>query len=182
VPRANSTAENKGLPFRVGMRDGGVGDERQGRPGSVDHAAQGGDEANIVLPGRNYGGPTVSFGREYSGQRISERWWQEGMELPAVVWLPSVAPSGMIFYTGDRFPGWTGNLFVGARMVGRVERTGHIERVVLNENGEEIRGEAILTELRQRIRDVRQGPDGLLYAITDEDEGVLLRVEPGERP
>lgn len=147
----------------------------------VEHAAQGGDEANIVLAGRNYGWPVVSFGREYSGQRISERWWQEGMELPAVVWLPSVAPSGMIFYTGDRFPGWIGNLFVGAMMVGRVERTGHIERVVLNENGEEIRREAILTELHQRIRDIRQGPDGLIYAITDEDDGVLLRVEPGER-
>ena len=145
---------------------------------AVEHGAQGGDEVNVVLPGRNYGWPIVSFGREYSGARISERWWQERMELPTIVWLPSIAPSGMIFYTGDRFPGWTGNLFVGSMMVGRVERTGHIERVVLNEDGEEIRRESILSELRQRIRDIRQGPDGLIYVLTDEDEGVLLRIEP----
>jgi glucose/arabinose dehydrogenase len=146
---------------------------------AVEHGAQGGDEVNVVLPGRNYGWPLVSLGREYTGQRISERWWREGMEPPTIVWIPSIAPSGMMFYTGDRFPGWAGNLFVGAMMVGRVERTGHIERIVLNELGEEIRREAILTELRQRIRDVRQGPDGLVYVLTDEDEGALLRIEPG---
>ncbi|MGD2044838.1 MAG: PQQ-dependent sugar dehydrogenase [Gemmatimonadota bacterium] len=145
---------------------------------AVEHSAQGGDEVNIVLPGRNYGWPVVSFGREYSGPRISERWWHQGMETPAVVWLPSVAPSGMIFYTGERFPNWKGDLFVGAMMVGRVERTGHVERIVLNERGEEVARESILTELRQRIRDVRQGPDGLIYVLTDEDDGVLLRIEP----
>lgn len=145
---------------------------------AAEHGAQGGDEVNVVLPGRNYGWPTVSFGREYSGSRISEQWWRDGMELPTIVWLPSIAPSGMMFYTGDRFPGWTGDLFVGAMMVGRVQRTGHIERVVLNADGEEIRREAILTEFRQRIRDIRQGPDGLIYVLTDEDEGALLRIEP----
>jgi len=145
---------------------------------AVEHGAQGGDEANIILPGRNYGWPVVSMGREYSGPRISERWWQEGFETPTIVWLPSIAPSGMMFYTGDRFPGWTGNLFVGAMMVGRIQRTGHLERVVLNDDGEEIGREAILTELRQRIRDVRQGPDGLIYVLTDEEEGALLRIEP----
>jgi glucose/arabinose dehydrogenase len=145
---------------------------------AAEHGAQGGDEVNIVLPGRNYGWPVVTVGREYSGSRISEQWWREGMELPTIVWLPSIAPSGMMFYTGDRFPGWTGNLFVGAMMVGRIQRTGHIERVVLNEDGEEIGREAILTELRQRIRDIRQGPDGLIYVLTDEDAGALLRIEP----
>jgi glucose/arabinose dehydrogenase len=135
---------------------------------------------NVVLPGRNYGWPVVSFGREYSGARIAERTWIEGMEQPTIVWLPSIAPSGMIFYTGDRFPGWRGSLFVGSLMVGRIERTGRIERVVLNEAGEEIRREAILTELRQRIRDIRQGPDGLIYVLTDEDDGALLRIEPME--
>jgi glucose/arabinose dehydrogenase len=83
-----------------------------------------------------------------------------------------------MFYTGDRFPAWKGNLFTGALMVGRIERTGHVQRIVLNEVGEEIRREAILTELRQRIRDVRQGPDGLIYVLTDEDDGALLRIEP----
>jgi glucose/arabinose dehydrogenase len=86
----------------------------------------------------------------------------------------------MIFYTGDRFPGWTGYLFVGAMRAGRIQRTGHIERVILNDDGEEVGREAILTELGQRIRDVRQGPDGLIYALTDEDDGVLLRIEPVE--
>jgi glucose/arabinose dehydrogenase len=145
---------------------------------AAEHGAQGGDEVNVVLPGRNYGWPTVSLGREYSGGRISEQWWREGMEVPTIVWLPSIAPSGMMFYTGDRFPGWTGDLFVGAMMVGRVQRTGRIERVVLNESGEEIGRESILTEFRQRIRDIRQGPDGLIYVLTDEDEGALIRIEP----
>jgi len=97
------------------------------------------------------------------------------------VWLPSIAPSGMMFYTGDRFPGWTGDLFVGAMMVGRIERTGHVERIVLNDDGEEVAREAMLAELRQRIRDVRQGPDGLIYVLTDEEEGALLRIEPVAR-
>ena len=145
---------------------------------AAEHGAQGGDEVNVILPGRNYGWPAVSMGREYSGGRISEQWWREGMELPTIVWLPSIAPSGMMFYTGDRFPGWTGDLFVGAMMVGRVQRTGRIERVVLNESGEEIGRESLLTEFRQRIRDIRQGPDGLIYVLTDEDEGALIRIEP----
>jgi glucose/arabinose dehydrogenase len=147
---------------------------------AAEHAPQGGDEVNVILPGRNYGWPVVSFGREYSGPRIAERPWLEGMEQPTIVWLPSIAPSGLTFYTGDRFPGWKGNLFVGSLMVGRIERTGHVERVVLNEAGEEIRREAILTELRQRIRDIRQGPDGMIYVLTDEAEGALLRIEPVE--
>jgi aldose sugar dehydrogenase len=143
-----------------------------------EHAPQGGDEVNVVLPGHNYGWPTVSYGRDYSGPRVSERWHHDGFDVPVIVWLPSVAPSGMIFYTGDRFPAWTGDLFVGALREGRIQRTGHIQRVLLNRFGEEVGREAILSELGQRIRDVRQGPDGLIYALTDEDEGVLMRIEP----
>ena len=105
-------------------------------------------------------------------------WWQAGTETPTVVWIPSVAPSGLMFYTGERFPAWSGDLFVGAMQVGRVVRTGRLERVILNEAGEEVGREAILSELRQRIRDVRQGPDGLIYLLTDEDEGALIRLEP----
>jgi glucose/arabinose dehydrogenase len=82
---------------------------------AAEHGPQGGDEINIVLPGRNYGWPVVSFGREYTGPRIAERWWTDGMEMPAIVWIPSISPSGMMFYTGARFPGWEGNLFVGGR-------------------------------------------------------------------
>jgi glucose/arabinose dehydrogenase len=147
---------------------------------AAEHAPQGGDEVNVVLPGHNYGWPVVSYGRDYQGVRVSQKWHGDGFDVPAVVWLPSVAPSGMTFYTGDRFPAWRGDLFVGALRVGRVLRTGHIERVILNDDAEEVGREAILTELRQRIRDVRQGPDGLIYALTDEDDAVLLRIEPVE--
>lgn len=147
---------------------------------AAEHAPQGGDEVNVILPGHNYGWPIVSYGRDYGGTRVTQEWYHEGFDTPTVVWLPSIAPAGMMFYTGDRFPAWRGNLFVGALMVGRIERTGHIERVVLNEDGEEVAREPILTELRQRIRDLHQGPDGFIYALTDEDDGtgLLLRIEP----
>jgi glucose/arabinose dehydrogenase len=145
-----------------------------------EHGPQGGDEVNVVLAGHNFGWPDVSYGRDYAGPRVSQQWHGQGFDVPTIVWLPSVATSGMAFYTGDRFPAWNGDLFVGSLMVGRVSRTGHIERVILNDDGEEVGREAILTELRQRIRDVHQGPDGLLYALTDEDDGlgVLLRIQP----
>jgi len=146
---------------------------------AAEHAPQGGDEVNVILPGHNYGWPIVSYGRAYPGPRVSERWHQEGFDVPTVVWLPSVAPSGMTFYTGDRFPGWTGDLFVGSLRVGRILRTGHIERIILNNDGEEVGREAILTELQLRIRDVRQGPDGFIYALNDDEPGLLLRIEPG---
>jgi len=147
-----------------------------------EHGPQGGDEVNIVLPGHNFGWPTISYGRDYPGPRVSQRWFDERFDIPTIVFLPSVATSGMTFYTGDRFPAWKGNLFVGSLMVGRIVRTGHIERVILNEDAEEVGREAILGELRQRIRDVHQGPDGFIYALTDEDEatGLLLRIEPVE--
>ena len=138
----------------------------------------GGDEVNVILPGRNYGWPLVSYGREYGGPRVSERPWQEGMEPPAIVWIPSIAPSGMTFYTGDQFPAWKGDLFVASLQTGRVWGTGHLERIVLNKRGEEQHRESLLTDLKERIRDVRQGPDGLLYVLTEADEAVLLRIEP----
>jgi len=142
----------------------------------------GGDEINIIQPGRNYGWPLVSDGRTYMGPRVSEVPWQEGLVHPHVVWVPSIALSGMTFYTGDRFPTWTGNVFVGGMRVGEVPHTGHLERIVFNENWEEIRREWLLTELHQRIRDVRQGPDGLLYVLTEEEDGALLRLEPAGPP
>ena len=100
------------------------------------------------------------------------------MKEPVAFWVPSIGPSGLTFYTGDRFPEWRGNIFVGAMMEGRIPRTGHLERIAFNENGEELQRESILGELRQRIRDVRQGPDGLLYLLTEENQAALLRLEP----
>ncbi len=140
----------------------------------------GGDEINVIKPGKNYGWPIVSYGRQYAGPNQSEIPWKEGMELPVVFWVPSIATSGMTFYTGDKFPTWKNNVFVGAMRQGEIDRTGHVERIVFNEKWEEIRREQFLSEMRQRIRDVRQGPDGLLYVLTDEDRGALLRIEPAE--
>ena len=147
-------------------------------PLTTEHAVQGGDEVNVIEAGKNYGWPVVSYGRQYDGERVSARFWAPGMEEPLVFWSPSIAPGGLTFYTGDRFPEWRGDLFVGAMMTGRIRGTGHLERIVFNEVGEELAREWLLAELRQRIRDVRQGPDGLLYVLTDEDEAALLRLEP----
>jgi len=148
-----------------------------------ENGPNGGDELNIILPGRNYGWPLVSFGREYSGARISGSPTGEGFEAPLLAWLPQIAIAGLAVYTGDKFPAWKGNVFVGSLRTGGIAATGHIERVVFNDKTEEIRRESMLTELRQRVREVRQGPDGLLYALTDEVDtlpmkGALLRIEP----
>ncbi|HLF10688.1 MAG TPA: PQQ-dependent sugar dehydrogenase [Gammaproteobacteria bacterium] len=145
---------------------------------AAEHGPNGGDEVNLILPGRNYGWPRFSFGRNYDGPRFSATPVGEGIEQPLILWLPSIAPTGLTFYTGDRFPAWKGNLFVGSARIGEIPRTGGLERVVLNDKLEELRRERLLTNLHQRIRDVRQGPDGLLYVLTDEDDGALLRIEP----
>jgi len=145
-----------------------------------ENGPNGGDEVNILAPGRNYGWPVVSFGRNYAGDRITEHPTREGMESPLVVWLPAIAAAGMAVYTGDRFPAWKGNLFVGSLRQGGIPGTGHLQRIVFNEKTEELRRESMLAELRQRIREVREGPDGLLYLLTDEDDGALLRIEPAE--
>jgi glucose/arabinose dehydrogenase len=145
---------------------------------NAEHGPNGGDEVNLIRPGRNYGWPRFSFGRNYDGSVLSELPLAAGIEAPLVVWIPSIAPSGLTFYTGDRFPAWKGNLFVGSSRRGEVPGTGGLERVVFNEQLGELRRETLLTPLHQRIRDVRQGPDGLLYVITDEDDGTLLRIEP----
>ena len=143
-----------------------------------ENGPNGGDEINVVLAGRNYGWPVVSFGRDYSGTVISEHPTQEGMESPLVVWLPAIAAAGMTVYTGDLFPAWRGNVFVGSLREGGIPGTGHLQRVVFNSEMQELRRESMLSELRQRIREVRQGPDGFLYLLTDEDAGALLRIEP----
>lgn len=143
-----------------------------------ENGPNGGDEINVILPGRNYGWPIASYGRTYEGPRVSDVPWREGVEQPLVFWVPSIAVSGMAVYTGDRFPAWKNNVFVGSMRTGEIPGTGHIERIVFNDKTEELRRETMLTELHQRFRDVRQGPDGLLYLLTDEDQGALLRIEP----
>jgi glucose/arabinose dehydrogenase len=142
----------------------------------------GGDEVNVITAGKNYGWPVVSDGRDYRGHYLSPSPFKEGMERPHIVWVPSIALSGMTFYNGDRFPNWKRNLFVGGMREGEIARSGQLVRIVFNDNWDEMRREPLLRDLHQRIRDVRQGPDGLIYVLTDEDEAALLRIEPVDRP
>jgi glucose/arabinose dehydrogenase len=146
-----------------------------------EHGPLGGDEINVLVAGANYGWPLVSFGLDYDGTQITETGETEGPDLepPLVYWVPSIAPSGLDFYTGDAFAAWQGNALVGSMMRGRVRGSGHFQRLSF-ENGRAITREPILLELRQRIRDVREGPDGLLYVLTDENPGALLRLSPVE--
>jgi len=102
------------------------------------------------------------------------------MTQPIVFWAPSIAPSGMAFYTGDRFPDWKNNVLVGAMLGGSVQGYPHLERIVFDEHWDETGRQSLLTEMRKRIRDVRQGPDGLVYVLTDEEDGWLVRLEPAE--
>jgi len=155
------------------------------RPGTDEiwqneNGPNGGDEINVLKPGANYGWPIVSLGRTYQGPWQSERPRHDGYEPPVVYWMPAIAVSGMTFYTGDKLPKWKGDLFVGSLRTGEIPGTGHIERILFNEKMEELRRESLLTELRQRIRDVRQGPDGYLYVLTDANPGAVLRIEPAQ--
>jgi glucose/arabinose dehydrogenase len=144
-----------------------------------EHGPLGGDEINVILPGKNYGWPLVTYGRDYDGSIVSELTSRPDLEPPLMYWVPSIAISGLTFYTGDAFPEWKGNAFVGSMMAGRIRWTGHVQRLTF-ENGQPIQREPILIEIRQRIRDVRAGPDGLLYVLTDQNPGVVLRLEPVE--
>jgi glucose/arabinose dehydrogenase len=138
----------------------------------------GGDEINILKPGANYGWPIVSLGRSYPGPWQSQTFSKEGIEPPVVYWMPAISLSGMTFYTGDKLPKWKGDIFVGGQRTGEIPGTGHLERVLVNEKLEELRREALLVPLRMRIRDVRQGPDELLYVLVDHENGGVLRIEP----
>jgi glucose/arabinose dehydrogenase len=148
---------------------------------AAEQGPNGGDEINIIQAGKNYGWPLFSYGRSYMGGRIGTA-PIPGMEEPIVIWIPSIALSGLTFYTGDVFPAWKRNVFVGGLRQGEVPRTGHIQRIVFNEKWQEIRREPMLRELGQRIRDIRQGPDGYLYVLTEEDAAALIRIEPGDAP
>jgi glucose/arabinose dehydrogenase len=144
-----------------------------GRLWTVEHGARGGDEINIPEAGKNYGWPLISYGRHYSGAKIGVGTSKEGMEQPIYYWDPSIAPSGALFYTGDLVPEWKGNLFVGALVLE------HLNRLVLD--GQKVVAEQrLLANLGERIRDVRQGPDGALYVLTDSANGRILRVAAGD--
>jgi len=147
---------------------------------SVENGPNGGDEVNELLPGHNYGWPIVGAGRFYLGPRVSVNPYREDMDPPVAFWVPAIAPSGLVFYTGDKFPQWKNNLFVGGMRQGEVPRSGHLERFDFNDKWEELHREGLLRDLQQRIRDVRQGPDGYLYLLTAENDGALLKIEPGK--
>ena len=145
---------------------------------AVEHGPNGGDELNLIVAGGNYGWPRITFGHGYDGAPLAESPVAPDVKEPLVVWLPSIGPTGLLVYTGDRFPTWKNNVFVGSVRRGEIPGTGGLERVVLNDKLQELRRETLLTELHQRIRDVRQGRDGLIYVLTDENDGALLRLEP----
>jgi glucose/arabinose dehydrogenase len=137
-----------------------------------EHGPRGGDEINAIAKGRNYGFPVIGYGRDYSGKPINgDRTAQEGMEQPVYFWTPDIAPAGIAFYKGTRFPAWQDSLFVSA-LAGK-----SLVRLVLN--GDRVVGEErLLTELNARIRGVNEGPDGALYILTDGNTGKILRLVP----
>lgn len=147
---------------------------QSGQLWTVEHGARGGDELNRPEGGKNYGWPVITYGVDYSGAKIGEGTAKLGMEQPVYYWDPVIAPSGMTFYTGDAFPQWKGSVFIGSLTPGLLVR-------LTLEEGRVAREERYLADLRERIRDVRQGPDGLLYLLTDSRDGRILRVAPVTR-
>ncbi len=145
---------------------------------STEEGPQGGDELNLIKAGKNYGWPRVSLGRNYDGSIVGEGFSAPGLEDPVVFWVPAIANSGLSWYNGDAFPQWKGNALVGAMR----NNTGqHIQRVWFNAKGEPIGREIFLAELKQRIRQVSPGPDGFIYALTDETFGAVLKIEPARQ-
>lgn len=154
---------------------------RTGEVWESENGPNGGDEINVIKPGLNYGWPYVSLGRTYPGP------WQSGrgpghevFEPPVVYWMPAIAVSGLMFYTGDALPKWKGDIFVGALRTGEIPGTGHLERILVNENMEELRREILLYGLGQRVRDVKQGPEGYIYLAVEQKDGSILRIVPAD--
>ncbi len=165
--------------FTVGHRDqfGLAAHPVTGQMFQVELGPYGGDKVNILKAGGDYGWPDYSYGRQNDSSPIPDP-HVPGIEQALLVWLPGITPSGILFYTGDKFPAWKNNMFVGSTIRGRVNGASGVERVVFNDKMWETRRETILSELKQRIRDIRQGPDGLIYVLTEETDGAVLRVEP----
>jgi len=177
VPADNPFVKKPGTKsekFTLGNRNmqGAALNPKTGELWTHEHGPQGGDEINVIRSGRNYGWPVITYGVNYGiGTRIGEGTHKAGMEQPLHKWVPSIAPSGMAFYDGDRFPNWRGNLLVGAlrdEMLVRLELDG--EKVTKEER--------LIRDAIGRIRDVRVGPDGYVYLLTDDRNGVLARLEP----
>jgi glucose/arabinose dehydrogenase len=177
IPKDNPFVSKEGaLPaiFSIGHRNlqAAALHPTTGELWEVEHGTRGGDEINIVRKGKDYGWPTIAYGIEYQGGTITGGITaKEGMEQPIYYWDPVIGPSGMAFYTGSLFPAWKGNLFVGGHA------TRDLVRLVLD--GDKVVGEErLLTDLKERIRDVRQGPDGALYVLTDAPKGKILKLVP----
>jgi glucose/arabinose dehydrogenase/cytochrome c2 len=149
-----------------------VRDPRDGQIWENENGPKGGDELNVIKPGANYGWPIATYGTEYTGEEITATREAPGIEPPIVYWTPSIAPSGLAVNSGDRYPEWHGDLFLGA-LAGQ-----HLRRVRIKD-GKPVEQEVLLRDLKERIRDVRMGPDGFLYLLTDNTEGRLLRLRPG---
>jgi glucose/arabinose dehydrogenase len=175
--------------YALGIRNaiGLVVHPETGELWETENGPQGGDEVNIIRAGLNYGWPVITYGRAYTNDpegknsglpppAVQPPTSARGMEEPITFYKPSIAISGMTFYTGDKFPLWKGNLIVGG-LVGM-----QLSRLIFNRQGLEARRESMLLELRQRIRDVKQGPDGLLYLTTDMPDGAILKLEPVAEP
>jgi glucose/arabinose dehydrogenase len=142
---------------------------------TVEHGARGGDELNHPEAGKNYGWPVITYGRDYSGMKIGEGTAKSGMEQPVYYWDPVIAPSGMLFYTGDAYPGWKGSVLIGSLRGALVRLELRDGRVVKEERYRD-------GDLGERIRDVKQGPDGVVYVVTDEDDGQVLKVLSATAP
>ncbi|MCC7060902.1 MAG: PQQ-dependent sugar dehydrogenase, partial [Burkholderiaceae bacterium] len=147
-------------------------DPATGRLWTVEHGARGGDELNHPEAGRNYGWPVITYGVDYSGAKIGDGTAKPGMEQPVYYWDPVIAPSGATFYTGDAYPGWKGSLLVGSL------RPGGLVRLTLD--GDRVTGEERYLRDVGRVRDVVQGPDGLLYLLIDASDGRVVRVDPAK--
>jgi len=167
--------------YTVGHRDhfGIAPHPTTGQMFHVELGPYGGDKVNILKAGADYGWPDYSYGRNNDSSPIANP-NVPGIEPALLVWLPAITPSGLLFYTGEKFPAWKGNLMVGSVVRGRVRGASGVERVVFNDKMWEIQRESFLTELKQRIRDIRQGSDGLIYLLTEEVNGAVLKIEPAD--
>ncbi len=139
----------------------------------------GGDKLNVIKAGGNYGWPLYGYGSYNDGEPM-KKLPQEGFESALLIWQPGIVPSGLMFYTGDAFPQWQGNMLTGSIQRGRLPGSGGLERIVFNENMWELQRETMATELHQRIRDVAQGPDGSIYLLTEEDNGAVIKLQPAQ--
>jgi len=184
VPQDNPFVGKEGYRpeiFTMGHRNpaGLAVNPNTGELWASEYGPNGGDEINIIRAGKNYGWPEVSFGRDYPGPFISPVPYKEGMEMPVSTFIPGISPSGLAFYTGTDFPTWTTSAFVGANRVGQVPGTGHLVRVFYDDMGNERSREDLLEkDIAQRVRDIRMGPDGLMYVLTEEQDGALLVFKP----